>query len=270
MARITFAHMWKLVTKNYLTYFGKYQTIFTPELMIAIFWEENLFDNTTQHGGGPAVGFGQVEKPEIPKVNAWFGTTFDKDGSDVLHNEAQGVQLAGLTLARLYEIQVKQGNLNNPRDVALVNYAGYPSNQNVPPKWKNCETELLKVGLRPVPITFLSIADVKSIKKALTFARGCDEWNFFPTFPTPVGRWKVKVGVWNWVYKFYEDHTADWRDTVHPETPKGRGQWFQDHKVMRIEWETGSVEAWDLPLRRDKQTGTLIGQGKIITAHKVA
>jgi hypothetical protein len=269
MARITFAHMWKLVINNYSTYFGKYQTIFTPEIMIAILWEESLFDNTVQQGGGPAVGFGQVEKQEIPKVNAWFGTTFADDGSDVLHHEAQGVQLAGLMLAMLYEVQIKKGNLTNPRDVALLNYAGYPSNQNIPPKWKSCENELLKLGIRAAPIKFLSDSDVKNIKRALTFARGCDEWGFFPTFPTPVGRWKVKVGVWNWVYVFYEDHTADWRDIVRPGTAKGRGKWLQHHNLMRIEWDTGSVEDWDLPLQRDKQTGTLIGQGRIISAQKV-
>jgi hypothetical protein len=187
MARITFAHMWKLVINNYSTYFGKYRSIFNPEIMIAIFWEESLFENAPQRGGGPAVGFGQVEKQEISKINAWFGTTFNNNGSDVLHNEAQGVQLSGLMLAMLYEVQVKKGNLKNPRDVALLNYAGYPSNQNIPPKWKNCETELLKLALSPSYITTLSTSDVKSIKKALTFARGCDESNFFPTFPTPVG-----------------------------------------------------------------------------------
>jgi hypothetical protein len=120
MARITFTHMWNLVINNYLTYFGKYRSVFTPELMIAIFWKEHLFDNTAQFNGGPAVGFGQVEKQEIPKVNAWFGTTFNADGSDVLHNEAQGVQLAGLMLAMLYEKQIKKGNLDNPRDVRLA------------------------------------------------------------------------------------------------------------------------------------------------------
>ena len=64
---------------------------------------------------------------------------------------------------------------------------------------------------------------------------------------TPNGWWKVKVGVWNWIYVFSEDHTADWRDIVNPGKPKGRGQWVQNQKVMRIDWETGSIEDWSLP-----------------------
>jgi hypothetical protein len=39
----------------------------------------------------------------------------------VLHSEAQGIQLSGLMLAMLYEVKVKQGNLKNPTDVALLN-----------------------------------------------------------------------------------------------------------------------------------------------------
>ena len=35
--------------------------VFTPHLMMAIFWEESLFTNRRQIGGGRGVGFGQVE-----------------------------------------------------------------------------------------------------------------------------------------------------------------------------------------------------------------
>ena len=181
MARIAFTQMWNLIQNNYSTYFGKYRTVFTPELMAAIFWEETLFDNTSQTGGGPAVGFGQVEKPEIPKINAWFGTTFNRDGSDVLQNEAQGVQLAGLALARLYEVQLKNGNNANPKEAALLNYAGYPSNQHIPPKWRACESRLLLLGLASSPT--LSATVTAKIKDALRLARPADESSFSPTFP---------------------------------------------------------------------------------------
>src|SRR5262249_5367134 len=144
MARISFIHMWELIHQNYGTYFGKYKSIFTPEVMTAIFWEETLFENRTQLQGGPAVGFGQVEKPEIKKINARFGTTFNEDGSDVLVSEPMSVQLAGLVLAGLYDVQldlVKRGKQIVPaaRRAALLNYAGYPKNQDKPPRWESCE-----------------------------------------------------------------------------------------------------------------------------------
>jgi hypothetical protein len=181
MARITFSRMWQLIQNNYSTYVGKYRNILTPELITAIFWEETLFDNTHQYGGGPAVGFGQVEKPNIPKINDYFGTTFNKDGSDVLINEAQGVQLAGLELARLFEVQQKKGNTWNPREAALKNYAGYPANQEIPPRWLACERALLPLGLGILPT--LSGPVITKIKGALRFARACEESSFSPTFP---------------------------------------------------------------------------------------
>lgn len=40
---------------------------FTPQLLMAIFWEESLFTNTSQVHG-TAIGFGQVEPAEMPKI----------------------------------------------------------------------------------------------------------------------------------------------------------------------------------------------------------
>jgi hypothetical protein len=40
---------------------------FSPQLLMAIFWEERLFTNKKQQGG-TAIGFGQVEPAELPKL----------------------------------------------------------------------------------------------------------------------------------------------------------------------------------------------------------
>jgi len=36
---------------------------FKYSMLLAIFWEETLFGNVAQTGGGPGVGFGQVGTP---------------------------------------------------------------------------------------------------------------------------------------------------------------------------------------------------------------
>jgi hypothetical protein len=187
MARIAFTRMWQLIHDNYGTFFGKYRNIFPGEILAAIFWEETLFENRTQLKGGPAVGFGQVERPNIREINRRFGTTFDLSGSDVLSNEAQSVQIAGLLLAWLYEDQlskIKQGKQILPmaRRATLLNYAGYPMNQDKIPKWESCEAALLQLKLGPAPLTIDSGLAPK-IKAALRLARGCDDAEFQPTFP---------------------------------------------------------------------------------------
>jgi len=187
MARISFVHMWQLIHQNYGTYFGKYKSVFTPELMTAIFWEETLFENRTQFKGGPAVGFGQVERPEIKKINHRFNTTFNEDGSDALTSEPQSVQLAGLALAAMYEAQlelVKKGKQIMPaaRHAALLNYAGYPKNQDKPPRWEFCERQLAPLHLGPPPIRLDGVL-VPRVKAALRLSRPSNDADFAPTFP---------------------------------------------------------------------------------------
>jgi hypothetical protein len=275
MARITFTRMWYLIQQNYSTYFGRYKSVFTPELMAAIFFEETKFANITQQKGGPAVGFGQVERTTIPSVNDWFGTTFDNNGSDVLHNDAQSVQLSGLTLAMLYEKQLQAKNTLTPRDAALLNYAGYPINQDKPPCWVQCDEALLKLKL-PDQLPELSRAQAREIKSALKLALlprnrpppgPEEELLFFPAFPTLVGRWHVQVGDWRWIYQFYESGDAHWYNTSR--TKSGSGTWRRCHgHRMHIERESGAVEHWETPLQLKHQRGTLLGQGRIIDATK--
>jgi hypothetical protein len=131
----------------------------------------------------------------------------------------------------------------------------------------------LKLSLKPSSITSLSASDVKSIKKALTFARGCDEWNFLKFFfdLSNSGR-EVESKSRNMELGIRVSRRSRRRFTRHCRTrdPEARGKWFQHRNVMRVEWDTGSVEEWDLPLKRERQIATLIGQGKVITAQKVA
>lgn len=60
----SFVEMLDLIEKNQRQPKGP----FTPQLLMAIFWEESLFTNIAQTGGGTAIGFGQVEPAEMPKI----------------------------------------------------------------------------------------------------------------------------------------------------------------------------------------------------------
>jgi len=97
--------------------------------------------------------------------------------------------------------------------------------------------------------------------------------SFFTAFnsktPTPVGRWEVHVGVWTWNYIFHADQTAEWTDIKQPNLIQGSGTWRLDN-LLRIQWQTGTQEEWDLPLNPGSQTGTLLGQGRIITATRLS
>jgi hypothetical protein len=102
---------------------------------------------------------------------------------------------------------------------------------------------------------------------------------FFTAFPSPVGKWRVQVGVWTWLYRFKADGSAAWSDIRQPPTESGTGQWEKTGSVMKITWaqwrdargvlQPGGEEHWDLPLQPKGQQGELVGQGRIISADRV-
>jgi hypothetical protein len=157
---LSFYKMWDLVYEHHTDYY----TIFTEELMMAVFWEESLFDNRRQIGWkAGAVGYGQVEPSSIWLANAWAKRDYAGDSSwqpqDVLVSERKAVQVSGRLLARYYEHF-------NSRQSALNAYAGAP-NLSIPPRWLACENALLALGRSWVD----SSADEPAIKAALKLAK---------------------------------------------------------------------------------------------------
>jgi hypothetical protein len=85
------------------------------------------------------------------------------------------------------------------------------------------------------------------------------------------GRWEVKVGDWTWIYEFKggasrDSGTVDWQafDLTKPNS-QGSGKWALDPPSgtsgkLRINWDNGSVEEWDRPLKLDGQPGRLTVQ----------
>jgi hypothetical protein len=137
MAGLSYDSMRNLILDNMP--FLRDVTTFTPELLTAIFWEESGFQNIPQIGGGPAVGFGQVERPTIKMVNADFNTNFTPE--KILADDGLSVQIASYTLSLLLK------NTHNKR-AALDGYAGAsanPRNAPIPGRWLECERQLLAV-----------------------------------------------------------------------------------------------------------------------------
>lgn len=92
--------------------------VFSDALLIAIFWEETMFNNVPQEKGS-AVGFGQVEPRELWTLKAYGITTSAKG---ILADPAHSVEVTATYLRHLYESQTRS---SKSRYEALKRYAGY-------------------------------------------------------------------------------------------------------------------------------------------------
>lgn len=139
--------------------------VFPDELLLAIFWEETLFNNIAQPNG-TAVGFGQVEPAELWKLKKYGISTSAKA---VLNDPAHAVDVSACYLRHLYESQTAP---TKSRYEALKRYAGWYFDKaawrlKVIAGWEACEKALLAVG-----------GDWRSnaaaVTSALSLARGID------------------------------------------------------------------------------------------------
>ena len=80
-----------------------------------------------------------------------------------------------------------------------------------------------------------------------------DLWEYGPGYeesqPDVEGEWTVwgDKRRYRWTYKFNaEDASVTWRDVFNGMT--GRGTWKFEKDKLRIDWKSGSVDVWDLPL----------------------
>jgi hypothetical protein len=90
----SFDYIWGLIqkNKNILTTTG-----ISPGVVIAIFWEETLFNNIFQTAPGTAVGYGQTEPAEFYRFNANNLNSRNKAFADLAKNaQAKGYLVSGL------------------------------------------------------------------------------------------------------------------------------------------------------------------------------
>jgi hypothetical protein len=169
MARLSYNAMRNLIIDNLPRL--RDSGVFTPELLTAIFWEETGFQNVKQAGGGPAVGFGQVERGTIKAVNGFFKVHFTPE--QILANDSDSVLITSMTLSMLM-------NRTHSKMAALNGYAGVFSraeNKPIPGRWIDCERKLQAVhasdrlpnGMVTERLTYVSSAT--AIKAALRTAK---------------------------------------------------------------------------------------------------
>ncbi len=104
---------------------------FSDRFLMAIFWEESLFNNVFQGGKGTAVGFGQVEPSEFWKLKPYGlglpptyteivkegGKEYKKVHASAGLTDRQAVQAAAALLEYTFKLK--------GREVALRAYGGY-------------------------------------------------------------------------------------------------------------------------------------------------
>jgi hypothetical protein len=137
-------------------------------LLIAIFWEETRFENIVQIGGGPGVGFGQVEPLGVRLGCAFCGIIPAWNPADISpHKDDQkAVQITALWLHRLF-CSSKAANVEQKKEFALKAYTGWfekPSHfkgtleewrrkrQAIIDGWTECERHLQSRGKKDVDI----------------------------------------------------------------------------------------------------------------------
>ncbi len=124
---------------------------FTPQLLMAIFWEESLFNNMRQvgrNGGfGPAIGFGQVERQELDKLGTqkaqekgYYVPGVNRTTTIV--SDDISVQIASCMLLHLYHAS-SATNSAGKVNFALRGYSG--NRQAIIDRWKACERRLLEL-----------------------------------------------------------------------------------------------------------------------------
>jgi len=142
MARIPAFSFQDMVDLAYANNMAMWQ-VFPDELVLAICWEETQFNNIPQDKGS-AVGLGQVEPGELPKLRQ-YGVYLDRKA--ILNDPANAIEAVSYMLMHSY---VSQTSTTKTRREALKRYAGYYSDHaawrlNTIAGWEACEKALLAI-----------------------------------------------------------------------------------------------------------------------------
>ncbi len=176
-----FADMWLATCGNRVAQLP--EKAFSSHLLMAMMWEESLFQNIhQQHGAGNAYGFGQVEEWIIQQINKRYKTGYS--GPGVLKDEKSSIEVVSYALKLAYDDPRAKNNV----DKALNIYAtGKPDvTPGVVLNWRNCEKDLatissLKTASTSAPV--LSSDEVQTAKTALHKARQNGDGAFGLAFP---------------------------------------------------------------------------------------
>lgn len=71
---------------------------------------------------------------------------------------------------------------------------------------------------------------------------------------TPVGKWRVQVSKWMWIYDFADQGAVHWTDPFNKMT--GTGKWKIENGQLITSWfSSTTTENWNFPLNPTNQTG---------------
>jgi Transglycosylase SLT domain len=149
---------------------GAQNPLITDQLLMAIFWEESLFNNIKQIGGS-AIGFGQMEPTELKRMNG--AGNIQVDVSRILADPATSVDA---TAQMLDALAWKLGKTE-----ALRGYAGYyfkkdaafrARRQLIITGWLSCENGLLEISQNVLDLVDAPDATIEALKKARPFNPG--------------------------------------------------------------------------------------------------
>lgn len=151
-----FAKMVQLVTVNP----SRNPLVFTPALILAIFWEETMFQNIKQWQGGLAVGFGQIEKSSIKLANQFVSGNSNSPFSTqlILSDENVSVQASVALLDRYFSIL-------KSKKAALMGYSG--QRLAIVNKWLSCEAALQSLLVNAFGWNQINVE--AALRKARTF-----------------------------------------------------------------------------------------------------
>lgn len=162
--------------------------VFTPHLLMAIFWEESLFTNRAQIGGGRGVGFGQVERQNFfwlkQKRAEEFGYFVPGLSTNTMQlDDDRAVQVAFCYLLHLY---FHPDNKARSQDWSLKGYGGVREADGTPltpakrqaiiDGWKACALHLQMLPFSvysivnyPLPVRELEDQIIDALKKSKPF-----------------------------------------------------------------------------------------------------
>lgn len=89
---------------------------------------------------------------------------------------------------------------------------------------------------------------------------------------TPAGQWKVTTQGDTYFYWFYSGGSVKWDDGSIFGGDSGSGAWSTEGSKIKISWQSGGREEWDMPLTTLEQTGRWTTSGGVtsdITAEKI-
>lgn len=77
----------------------------------------------------------------------------------------------------------------------------------------------------------------------------------------PIGVWEVRANGEIFYYRFKTFNVVQWSYDRNVSAVKGEGNWQMKSHNMRIDWNSGGCEEWDLPLYSSGQAGIWYTQG---------